>query len=69
MMITPTKVGVYAPAPSRLAAPQEVSAETFASEYADTAQEMSVSFEPDGASNPQSVTAYYGHLIVSGSSD
>ncbi len=71
---TPTKEGVYAP--SKNTPEKEVHIETFVSEYADTAEEMSVSFEPDGASNPQSVTAYYqqpspmtGRFIVPDSSD
>lgn len=72
-MVTPTQDGVYAP--SKNLPEKVVPVETFVNEYADTGEQMSVSFEPDGTSNPQVVTSYYqrpspmdGRFIVSDSS-
>jgi len=55
-MVTPTKECTYAP--SKIRPNVEVSQEDFLSQYADTAQAISVSFEQDGKSNATLTTAY-----------
>ena len=55
-MITPTKESIYAP--SRLSPPRQISQKEFVDRYADHPIQLLVSFDPDGRSNPQPVTAY-----------
>lgn len=54
-MVTPNGQGVYAP--SRLRQPKEIEYK-FIKRYADHPRRILVSFEPDGVSNPQVMTAY-----------
>lgn len=58
VMATVTRECIYAP--SRLRKPMVISYEEFLKKYAEYAHSIQVSFEPDGKSNPQLVTAY-GH--------
>lgn len=51
-MVRPN-AGVYAPGPQR-----QITEDEFVDRYADHAHVIRVSFEPDGISNPQPVTAY-----------
>jgi hypothetical protein len=55
-MVRPSDEYIYAP--SRITAAKRMDAEEFLAEYADTARVIDVSFEEDGVSNPQPVTAY-----------
>jgi hypothetical protein len=58
VMVTPTRECIYAP--NRLELPREIPEREFVEKYADHPIMILVSFEPDGKSNPQQVTAY-GH--------
>lgn len=51
-MVRPN-AGVYAPGPQR-----QITEDEFMVRYADNPHVVQVSFEPDGVSNPQPVTAY-----------
>ena len=55
-MITPSRRSIYAP--SRLEQPRQISQADFLARYADNPRSILVSFAPDGASDPQRVTAY-----------
>ena len=55
-MVRPNSKGIYAP--SRLRQPKTISYQEFLKRYADHPMQMSVSFELDGVSNPQTVTGY-----------
>jgi hypothetical protein len=58
-MVIPTREAIYAP--SRLKQPKVISDTEFLARYADHPRPILVSFEQDGKSNPQTVTAYgYG---------
>lgn len=56
-MIVPTKQGIYAPSQIDNQ-PRQITEDEFMNRYADHARAIQVSFEPDGVSNPQLVTAY-----------
>lgn len=55
-MVTVTEEGIYAP--SRLQQPRPVSYSEFLDRFADHPKVISVSFAPDGKSDPQQLTAY-----------
>jgi|GEM_PF-1105235 len=55
-MITPNQQGIYAP--SRLEQPKTIDYKQFLKKYADHPRPIKVSFEPDGKSLPQVITAY-----------
>jgi len=55
-MIRPTRECIYAPC--RLSPVREISNAEFLEKFADRPHVIQVSFEPDGVSNPQPVTAY-----------
>ena len=55
-MVRPNREGIYAP--SRLSESKVISEGEFLTRYADHGRVISVSFEADGVSNPQPVTAY-----------
>lgn len=55
-MVTPTRKGIYAP--SRIGKKRIITQVEFLIEFADNPRPLKVSFEPDGKSNPQIVTAY-----------
>lgn len=55
-MVTPTKECIYAP--SRIKQSKVIPYTEFLEKYADNFKLIKVSFEPDGKSNPQSITAY-----------
>lgn len=61
-MITPTKEDIYAP--SRIQQPKTIPYIEFLRKYADSPKLIKVSFDPDGKSNPQSITAYgFGYIV------
>jgi hypothetical protein len=55
-MVRPSRDCIYVP--SRIRPVREVSEKEFLKRYAHTPRAMLVSFEADGVSNPQRVTAY-----------
>ena len=55
-MIRPTRENIYAPC--RLRKIKEIGQVEFLANYADHACTIQVSFEEDGISNPQPITAY-----------
>lgn len=55
-MVVPTAQGIYAP--SRIDKPRQITEAEFMTRYADQPHIIQVSFEPDGKSNPQPITAY-----------
>lgn len=58
-MRRPNRAGIYAP--SQLRQPKEITYREFLATFADNPQQVPVSFDNDGVSNPQSLTAYsYG---------
>lgn len=56
-MRVPTRQCIYAPSKTR-PEPRRITEAEFMARYADHAHAAMVSFEPDGVSNPQSITAY-----------
>ena len=61
-MVIPTRDSIYAP--SRINQPREIEETEFLARYADHPYRVLVSFDPDGESNPQPITAYGGRYIV-----
>lgn len=55
-MRVPNSSGIYAP--SKIQASREISQQEFLNKFADYPRHILVSFELDGLSNPQRVTAY-----------
>lgn len=55
-MVVPTKECIYAP--SKLTPLRQMNEKEFLVKFADSARSIPVSFDDDGKSNPQMITAY-----------